>query len=42
MAARFGALPIWVVERLEKAEVAQLDVWADRALKADTLEQVFS
>jgi hypothetical protein len=38
---RFGPLPEWAEERLTKADLAQLEVWADRVLDAETLDAVF-
>jgi predicted transposase YdaD len=38
---RFGPLPEWVEERLDAAEIAQLEEWADRILDAETLKGVF-
>jgi flagellar biosynthesis/type III secretory pathway protein FliH len=38
--ARFGALPQEAVERIESADVAQLDAWSDRLLTAPTLDGV--
>jgi len=40
--AKFGEVPPSVDERLQAAEPAQLEHWADRVLFAETLEQVFS
>jgi len=40
--AKFGELPPFVDERLQNAEPAQLEHWAERVLFAQTLEQVFS
>jgi len=40
--AKFGELSASVDERLQTAESDQLAHWADRALFAETLEQVFS
>lgn len=39
---RFGPLPAWVEERLQRADAAQLERWADRVLEAATLEAVFA
>ena len=38
--ARFGALPAAAEARIEAADAAQLDVWADRVLTAATLDEV--
>jgi len=40
--AKFGELSTSVEERLQAAEPAQLEHWADRVLFAETVEQVFS
>jgi len=39
---KFGDLPPIVEERLQAAEPAQLEHWADRVLFAETVEQMFS
>lgn len=39
---RFGPLPEWVNLRLQKADSAQLEAWADQVLDAKTLEGVFT
>lgn len=41
LAKRFGQLPPWVVERLEKASIEQLESWCERILDAQTLENIF-
>jgi flagellar biosynthesis/type III secretory pathway protein FliH len=41
LTCRFGPLPAWVEAQLQKAESAQLEVWAERVLNAPTLEAVF-
>ncbi|MBU0499070.1 MAG: Rpn family recombination-promoting nuclease/putative transposase [Gammaproteobacteria bacterium] len=41
LARRFGLLPPWCRERLEKASEAELEHWADNILDAKTLEEVF-
>ena len=38
---RFGDLPKWVDERLESAEIDELEQWAENFVDADTLEDVF-
>ena len=38
---RFGELPDWVVLRLHGAVPAQLEIWGERLLDADSLEAVF-
>lgn len=37
---RFGALPVATEARIQAADAAQLDVWADRVLTASTLDEV--
>jgi hypothetical protein len=39
---RFGALPKAVVDRIEAADIAQLDAWVDRLLTAPTLDEAVS
>ena len=39
---RFGALPTDIVGRIAAANSAQLEVWGDRVLDADSLEEVFA
>jgi hypothetical protein len=39
---RFGALPGWAIERLEKATPVELETWAERLLEESRLEDVFS
>ncbi|MBK8534302.1 MAG: DUF4351 domain-containing protein [Candidatus Competibacteraceae bacterium] len=38
---RFGELPDWVATRLQEATTAQLELWAEQLLDAETLEGVF-
>ncbi len=38
---RFGDLPGWVGERLERASREELETWAERVLEAKRLEDVF-
>ena len=38
---RFGPLPDDMHQRLEQASTEEIDVWADRVLEADSLDQVF-
>jgi predicted transposase YdaD len=39
---RYGELPPWAVERLERATVEQLDRWGDRLFDAETVEELFA
>ena len=39
---KFGAIPLWVEERLKKADSAQIDLWGHRILRAVSLDDVFS
>jgi hypothetical protein len=41
LSLRFGPLPEWVDERLNAADVPQLEEWADRILDARTMDDVF-
>ncbi|CAK0752772.1 hypothetical protein CCP3SC15_180020 [Gammaproteobacteria bacterium] len=38
---RFGPLPIWALEQLEKAGSTELETWTETALDTVTLESVF-
>ena len=38
---KFGSLPVWVNDKLLSASPEQLDIYGDRLLDAETLEQVF-
>lgn len=38
---RFGALPLWVEEKLTQANRETLERWAERVLEAATLQEVF-
>lgn len=38
---RFGDLPVWALERLQKANIDQLDAWSERILDAKSLGEVF-
>ena len=38
---RFGDLPHWAVERLDRADVGTLERWSHRLLDAESLEDVF-
>ena len=38
--ARFGELPAAAVDRLQAADTAELEQWADRVLSAKTLAEV--
>lgn len=40
LAHRFGPLPTEVRQRLERADAEEIQVWADRVLDADSLDQV--
>ncbi len=40
LAARFGPLPGWARARLEAATEAELEIWADAFVDADSIEQV--
>ncbi|MCK0506473.1 DUF4351 domain-containing protein [Aromatoleum anaerobium] len=39
---RFGPLPQDVLDRLARAESAQLETWADRVIDATNLDEVFA
>ncbi|MBE0405302.1 MULTISPECIES: hypothetical protein [Halomonas] len=39
---RFGQLPNWVDEQLQKATPEQLAVWSEQVLVADSLEALFT
>jgi predicted transposase/invertase (TIGR01784 family) len=41
LALKFGALPVEVLERLERAGETELERWAERVLSAATLDEVF-
>ncbi len=41
LASRFGDLPQSVQERVQQADVSQLERWGDRLLDARTLEDLF-
>jgi predicted transposase YdaD len=41
LAIRFGDLPLWVQERVQQADVSQLDHWGERLLDARTLADLF-
>ena len=41
LASRFGDLPQWVQERVQQAEVSQLERWGERLLDARTLADLF-
>ena len=41
LARRFGVLPLWVEERLARADRESLERWAERLLEAATIEEVF-
>lgn len=38
---RFGEVPFWVTERLGKANVEELEAWAEAVLSADSIDAVF-
>ena len=38
---RFGALPSWAEQRLEQANLEELERWAERVLEAQKLAEVF-
>ena len=38
---RFGPLPATITQRLGHASAEQLDLWAERILDADSLDEVF-
>lgn len=38
---KFGDYPVWVEEKINQADKAQLDQWVERILFVDTLEQLF-
>ncbi len=39
---RFGELPGWAVDRLDRADVETLDAWSRHLLDAKRLEDVFA
>jgi len=41
LASRFGVLPQGVQERVQQADVSQLERWGERLLDARTLEDLF-
>jgi predicted transposase YdaD len=41
LSRRFGTLPKWAALRVQEAETAQLEAWADAVLDAATLDEVF-
>jgi uncharacterized protein DUF4351 len=41
LARRFGDLPQWVQERVQQADVSQLERWGERLLDARTLADLF-
>jgi flagellar biosynthesis/type III secretory pathway protein FliH len=41
LASRFGVLPQEVRERVQQADVTQLECWGERLLDARTLEDLF-
>jgi predicted transposase YdaD len=40
LARRFGVLPAWAATRLERAETAQLEAWAEAIFDAASLEEL--
>jgi hypothetical protein len=42
LAGRFGDLPQWVQERVQQADVPQLERWGERLLDARTLTELFA
>ena len=38
---RFGDLPAWAVEKLERADTGQLETWTDEILTVDSLDELF-
>lgn len=38
---RFGDMPTWVTQRLEKANIDELEAWAEAVLSADSIDAVF-
>ncbi|MBF0621629.1 MAG: DUF4351 domain-containing protein [Magnetococcales bacterium] len=38
---RFGALPNWIVEKVTVADQSVLELWGDRVLDAQSLDDVF-
>ncbi len=41
LSSRFGKIPVWVNERLEQANMKNLELWAKRILDAGSLEEIF-
>ncbi len=41
LAARFGALPLWVGDRLARADENTLDGWTEAVLSAPSLDGMF-
>jgi hypothetical protein len=39
---KFGPLPAGVAERVHAASSGQVEAWTQRAVTADTLDQIFS
>ena len=39
---KFGALPDWAEEKLQDAEIAQIEIWGQRTLRATILGEVFT
>ena len=42
LTVRFGELPVWVIDRLTRADESTLDVWTESVLTAESLDAVFS
>ncbi|WP_280400766.1 hypothetical protein [Nocardia carnea] len=41
LALKFGTLPDWVAERVEAGDSAELELWTERVLTANSLEEFF-
>ncbi len=41
LSRRFGAIPAWTEDRLNQAEEKDLEIWSDRILEANTLDEIF-
>ncbi len=42
LAEKFGPLPVWAAARLQSASTAELQLWAKRVLRAQTLEETLA
>lgn len=38
---RFGSFPVWASERMKNADTKDLEIWTDRILDAESLEELF-